>query len=130
MHRARLISLSAPFSGSWVTSPPLDPLLTLNDIQFSLAVRLRLGITPEDLPRCACGASLKETPLHFLTCMQLKASRTSRHDGLVQVVARVARSCGVVTQIEPRLDENDQSRADGHLFFHAQSAAGRCCVYL
>ena len=43
------------------------------------------------------------------------------HDRLVNAVARVARHCGVVTQVEPKVDENDDSRADGHLFFHAQS---------
>jgi len=51
--RARLISLSAPYSGSWLTTPPLDPLFTLQDVHFSLAIRLRLGIMPfDDVKRC------------------------------------------------------------------------------
>jgi hypothetical protein len=37
-------------------------------------------------------------------------------------VARVARLCGVTTRIEPKVDEEDNSRTDGELFFHAQTA--------
>jgi len=57
-----------------------------------------------------------------MACRLLAASGTTRHGRLVQVIARVARLCGVVVQIEPRIDSDDKSRADGHLYFHAQTA--------
>ena len=73
--RARLTSLTAPFSGSWLTTPPTDPYFTLDDTHFSLAVRLRLGIAPvDDIKRCFCGASLLEEPLHFQSCRRLGSS--------------------------------------------------------
>ena len=42
--RARLTSVSAPFSGSWLTTAPIDPLFALPDVHFALATRLRLGL--------------------------------------------------------------------------------------
>jgi len=47
---ARLISCKAPSAGAWLTTPLTDPLLRLNSVQFSLAVRLRLGLRPQDDP--------------------------------------------------------------------------------
>jgi len=38
------------------------------------------------------------------------------------VISRVARLSGVSVLLEPRIDGEDQSRGDGHLFFHMQSA--------
>ena len=111
MNRARLTSLSLPFSGVWLTTAPLDSLFYLHDVHFSLAVRLRLGITPyDDVVRCVCGASLVESPLHFQSCRHLSGTRIIRHDRLVQVLARISRLCGVVVQIEPRVDGDDKSR--------------------
>jgi hypothetical protein len=93
------------------------------DAHFALATRLRLGISLfDDLKRCVCGASLLESPLHFMSCTYLNALRIVRHDRLVQVLARIARLCGVVVQLEPRIDGKDKSRGDGHLYFHTQSA--------
>jgi len=121
--RARLTSVSAPFSGSWLTTAPIDPLFAMPDVHFALATRLRLGLPLfEDAKRCVCGASTLESPLHFMSCTFLNAIRIVRHDRLVQVLARVARLCGVVTHLEPRIDGEDKSRGDGHLFFHTQSA--------
>ena len=37
------------------------------------------------------------------------------------MIARVARLSGVSILLEPRIDGEDSSRGDGHLFFHAQS---------
>ena len=121
-NRARLISLRTSYAGCWLTTPPLDPLFLLHDAHFSLASRIRLGVQLfDDIKRCVCGASLVDTPLHFLACRNLSGTRIIRHDRLVQTLARVSRLCGVTTQIEPRIDGDDKSRADGHLFFHSQT---------
>ena len=42
--RARLTAVTAPFSGSWLTTAPIDPLFYLADAHFAIATRLRLGI--------------------------------------------------------------------------------------
>ena len=119
--RARLYSIKAPYSGSWLTTPPIDPLFTLEDHHFSLATRLRLGLALyDDILHCVCGASLHESPHHFLSCKNLSGMFIKRHDRLVSIIVRVARHCGVISQIEPRVDEQDKSRGDGHLFFHSQ----------
>ena len=56
--RARLTAVSAPFAGSWLTTPPIDPLFYLPDAHFALASRIRLGVTLFDnVRRCICGAS-------------------------------------------------------------------------
>ena len=121
--RARLASVSTPYSGSWLTTTPIDPIFTLPDVHFALSCRLRLGITFfDDIRHCICGASLIQSPLHFMSCTRLNAVRIIRHDRIVQVIARVARTCGVVVHLEPRIDEEDKSRGDGHLYFHTQSA--------
>src|SRR6185295_18169490 len=46
--KARLLSSRAPFAGAWLNSPLGDPLLRLNDKFFAMAVRLRLGLPPQD----------------------------------------------------------------------------------
>ncbi len=121
--RARLASVSTPYSGSWLTTAPIDPIFTLPDVHFALSCRLRLGITFfDDIRHCICGASLLQSPLHFMSCTRLNAVRIIRHDRLVQTISRVARTCGVVVHLEPRIDEEDKSRGDGHLYFHTQSA--------
>lgn len=40
--RVRLSSLQAPYSGAWLTTAPIGQAFILNDVHFSLAVRLRL----------------------------------------------------------------------------------------
>ena len=81
--KARLVGCRAPSAGAWLTTPLTDPLLRLNSTHFSFAVRLRLGLPPQDdLPaECACGEVLESAPDHFLVCHLLKStSMTTRHD--------------------------------------------------
>jgi hypothetical protein len=129
--RVRLSSLQAPYSGSWLITPPIDSAFILKDVHFSLAVRLRLGLAPfDDIKRCVCADkdSLVEDPQHFQYCHSMTSATIVRHDHLVQDVARVARMCGVTTRIEPKVDDEDNSRTDGELYFHAQSAHFDMCV--
>ena len=106
--RARLTAATAPFSGSWLTTPPIDPLFYLANAHFALATRLRLGITLfEKIKRCVCGATILDSPLHFLSCRFLNAGRIARHDKLVAVIARVARLSGVSVTLEPKIDGED-----------------------
>ena len=65
--RARLASVSTPYSGSWLTTTPIDPIFTLPDVHFALSCRLRLGITFfDDIRHCICGASLIQSPAFYV----------------------------------------------------------------
>jgi hypothetical protein len=71
--------------------------------------RLRLGLVPtEGLHHCVCGAHLETNPLHFLSCNYLRSSVISRHDRLIQSLAKIGRLVGVSVQIEPRLGMGDE----------------------
>ena len=129
IHRARLISLAAPYAGAWLTTPPMDPLFVMNDTHFSLAVRGRLGLPPsDDILHCSCGASLTESPLHFHSCRSLGASRIRRHNRVVNLITSVARLCSIASYTEPRIDDRDRSRGDGQLFFHSHTAIFDVCI--
>ena len=120
---ARLVSLSSPFAGLWLTTLPTDSAFTLSDPHFSSSSRLRLGLPPvDDLRHCFCGTSLTQHPLHFLNCNQLRSSFISRHDRLLQLFAPVSRLVGITVQIESHLDNQDSSRSDALFFFPSSSA--------
>jgi len=121
--RARMVSLSSRYSGSWLTTLPTNPSFILTDPHFNTSTRLRLGLPPVDnLTHCFCGTNLNVNPLHFLCCSQLRSSITARHDRLLQLFARTARLSGTSVQIEPHIDDVDGSRTDGDFFFHSNSA--------
>jgi hypothetical protein len=110
-----MISLSLNNSTSaWLTTSPLngEPAYTINNGEYILAVRHRLGILPYDNLRnqqcltCA-GARNKETPEllidpdHVHSCLlQRSRSVRVRHDRLKMVLAYLARSCGYLVDIE------------------------------
>ena len=67
--RARLTAVTAPYSGSWLTTAPIDPLFHLLDAHFALATRLRLGIPLFDnIKKCVCGATMSQDLLHSFKC--------------------------------------------------------------
>jgi hypothetical protein len=95
-------------------------LFNLHDVSFSLATRLRLGLPLfNNISRCTCGDTLDKYLHHFMSCEYL--NRIVRHDRMVQVLTQIARRCGVVTKVEPRIDGEDKSRGDGLLYFHSQT---------
>ena len=57
-----------------------------------------------------------------MSCEYLNSHRIVRHDRMVQVLTQIARRCGVVTKVEPRIDGEDKSRGDGLLYFHSQTS--------
>src|SRR6185436_17880294 len=78
-------------------------------------MRLRLGLpVAEDLPRrCFCNADLKQDWSHFYSCGQLKRSAiTTRHDRIVQCLARLFRSAGAVVHVEQRVEGTTRQRPD------------------
>ena len=88
------------------------------DAHFALAVRLRLGLPPQErLPiGCKCGAVLNTDPAHFLSCKLLKRTIvTARHDMIVRQIASFVRSAGGSVFIEPKYLEG--KRADAQIYF-------------
>ena len=120
--KARLVGCRAPSAGAWLTTPLTDPLLRFNSVHFSLAVRFRLGLPPqEDLrTECACGNVI--TSDHFLVCNRLKrTSMTTRHDRVLYLLARLARTVNIATRVEVPLE--NQKRPDANFFLHNRSIA-------
>jgi hypothetical protein len=116
--KARFIACGVKHSGSWLNTVPSSPELFLMDAHFALAVRLRLGLPPQEkLPlECKCGAVLKTDPAHFLSCKLLKRTIvTARHDMLVRQIASFVRSAGGSVFIEPKYLEG--KRADAQIYF-------------
>ena len=74
MIKTKLISCQVPNSGVWLNVIPSASNLFLMDSHFALAVRLRLGLPPQEgLPLlCKCGASLTADHGHFLSCKLLR----------------------------------------------------------
>ena len=100
------------------------PLLRLNSTHFSLAIRLRLGLPPQDdLPaECACGEDLKSNPDHFIVCRLLRrTSATTRHDRVLYLLARLSRTVEIATRAEVPLE--DQKRPDANFYLHNRTIA-------
>ena len=78
--KQRIQSASATNAGSWLTTFPTTPELTMADEFF--AVKHRVGLRPiADLPaKCTRGAKLSDDSQHFYSCGQLKRkAMTVRH---------------------------------------------------
>jgi len=119
---ARLQCSRAKYAGSWLTTPLGNPLFRLANNQFSMAVRIRLGLPPQDnLPKkCTCGKFLAEDAHHFLGCSQrLKTTMTLRHDKILYLLARLARMGNVATQVEVPLE--DMKRPDANFHLHTRT---------
>ena len=104
--KARFIACGVKHSGSWLNTVPSSPELFVMDAHFALAVRLRLGLPPQEkLPlECKCGAILKNDPAHFLSCKLLKRTIvTARHDMLVRQIASFVRSAGALCVLSPNI---------------------------
>ena len=90
----------AKYANTWLVTIPADrkPWLLLADPYYRLSMRLRLGLSTLDAPDvpCLCGHvdSLRDEPWHPLSCGQFAGLWKSRHDGVKQILARLASSCG------------------------------------
>jgi hypothetical protein len=126
---ARIVSVSQPSSGLWLTSLPFHPSLSISNGHFSIASRIRLGLTPVDnLATCSCSASLKTNPLHFLDCRLLRSHINARHHRITHTFARISRLVGIAVVLEPRIGMDDMSRTDGNFFLTSLSAQTDVCV--
>lgn len=108
---ARLRSLEAPRARTWLTTPPTQHEYVMHKDSFKIALRHALNIDPINSmpPTCRCGKPLgrNTTPsisdptraTHLLTCVHRE--KTSRHDHVVNTLAKLARTAGMQTVVEP-----------------------------
>ena len=126
--KARLLACRTKHSGDWLTVFPSTYHFCLLDSHFTLAVRLRLGLPPQDdLPLyCKCKFLLASDPNHFLSCKLFRRTTvTTRHDTMVQLLCNFTRSAGCAVFIEPKgLDGVGGKRPDALIHFPSR------CVHL
>ena len=114
MAKARLRSIKGKKAGAWLSTLPTTPALTLSDLHFRVASRLRLGLPPQDqLPAtCKCGANLRADPHHFLSCKYIKrAAATHRHTMILQKLSFVLQKAGAAVHIDPNWFEGKRPDA-------------------
>ncbi len=91
---------------------PDEHCYLLNDRQFSLALRMRLGLSPFDEVEgfCACGEDLAVAyPDHVMVCKRHKVSERGtycRHTMLAQSLINISLDAGCTSGREPIYDAN------------------------
>ena len=97
--RIRLASCRSKHACKWIFAHPLGKPLT--DEQFSVAMRLRLGLPPLPfaLPAVCPLCRKAADPWHALACSAVRRRAvTTRHDRGMQLLVRFARSNGVLAR--------------------------------
>ena len=113
--RARLLSATAPQSGSWLNALPSAALgLKLDDEQLRVAVALRIGTPICEPHHCRnCSAPVDSDGIHGLSC-RLSAGRHPRHRIVNNILKQALGSAGFPAVTEPPgLCRSDGKRPDG-----------------
>jgi hypothetical protein len=114
--RIRLASCRSKHACKWIFAHPLGKPLT--DEQFSVAMRLRLGLPPLPfaLPAVCPLCRKAADPWHALACSAVRRRAvTTRHDRGMQLLVRFARSNDVLARFEPK--DMSSRVPDGELIF-------------
>lgn len=114
--QARLVSLSTPYTGLWLTVLPTDIRFSLSTLDYCLAVRIRLGLPISDslVPglRCVCGTQMQLDD-HWLCCKLLtKTAINARHECIKRIVRSFAVGAGCHQEDEPHVSATDSRRGD------------------
>jgi len=155
--RLRLDSASGPGASAFLTCLPTSPLTTIPDLEFKIAVRLRLGAPPVDMSslptHCACPkrVDLSANAFHLLSCNLLCSSSSTqslraeweaslwneRHAKVMRAITKLMSAAGIGVIEEPGpLNDKDVGNArapkpDQLLSFvslGASSAVSRVCT--
>ena len=100
--RARNNSVAAPHASLWYTTNPTDDQLTLNNSQFAIAVRNRLGLSPYQLSRSFNQMNMIRGNVGYTI--------SDRHNHIRDVLASLARSVNALAQVEATVTSG--TRAD------------------
>ena len=114
---ARLLAVSAKGAGNWLKAIPNLPSHVLNDTHYQLAMRLRLGLPPNDIMQSNCGAC--KAPLHndiwhYLSCVKRRKNELNmRHDQVNRALELYSLHAGIIARVEPSgLSQDDRMRPD------------------
>src|SRR3984885_9185689 len=111
---ARRLAVTAVGAGTWVSASAFTAGTTVPDAAYKLAVRLRLGLAPQDIMPNNCHSChlysrrklslVEKNEWHHLTCMQGHGGReiTIRYNQVVATIERFARLAGATVVREPR----------------------------
>ena len=101
--KARTLSATGPHASTWLTTIPRTKRTFLTDEEYTMALRLRLGMPPNDnMPeRCACGFEMEDDANHFLNCPKTRGSLvTKQHHRLVRTRAHFLHKAGFLVNLE------------------------------
>ena len=111
---ARMVGLQNKESGLWLATMPTHVLLRMRDAAFQSAAKVRLGVPlVTGVEKCACGMKLDGAPLHLLSCRQLVATMTLRHNRVLATLMTIAELGMITAKKEVTVDEKGRKRTDG-----------------
>ena len=118
--RARVRSCGGSGAGAWLQAVPQDRQLTLDDLTYRQAVRLRLGQALGTPGRCGlrtragrrCAETLDAQGHHAHRCAH-GPHRMRRHNNLRDTCAQLLRDAGLRVTTEEYVPAWDQQRPDG-----------------
>jgi len=109
-----MLAVTAPGASTWISSTAFDSATTIPNDAYKLAVRLRLGLPPQDIMPHNCHSChvyspqdlslVEKNEWHHLTCMQGHGGReiTIRHNQVVATIDRFAKLAGATVVMEPK----------------------------
>jgi hypothetical protein len=111
---SRMLATTAPGASTWISATAFDSATTIPNDAYKLAVRLRLGLPPQDIMPNNCHSChlysvrnlslVEKNEWHHLTCMQGHGGReiTIRHNQVVATIERFAKLAGATVVTEPK----------------------------
>ena len=125
--RARLLAVTQPESGAWLTAIPVPSLGTqLSPEEIRIAVSLRTGAKVCESHTCKCGKNADEFGYHLLSC-RFGEGHHPRHTAINEIVCRALKVSGVPSVLEPvGLDRGDGKRPDGISIFPFNQGKSIC----
>ena len=103
-HRVAVQSAGGTHGSAWLNAIPTDPLTTMSDEEYRVALHIRMRHPPATLmSHCVCDGRIdvSDAQNHYLGCPQLMHSTgTYRHNMVTQALASVFRRAGASVQVE------------------------------
>ena len=129
--KANFLSNDGSFAGAWLFSIPKHPQSTMSNSEFSVAMKLRLGISFNTLqPRCCCSDRTKicSSGTHLFSCNEFKFLTTLRHDAIQQDLKQLG-AYGGISVIDSGLGQMiERDGRKGDLLFKGLGTNGRDLV--
>ena len=128
--QANHLSNDGSFAGAWLHGIPKDSYSTMSNSEFTIAVKLRLGIPFNNLvPKCCCRnqTTICERGRHFFSCNEFKNLLLMRHDAIQHGFKELG-AYGGINVIDKGLDITESDGRKGDLLFKGLGRQGRDLV--